>query len=153
MQKDSTPARELFTCRVPLEVRWRDVDAMGHVNNAVFLTYFEVGRVGYFREVFGKPGSLGSDFPFIIARASCDFLAPAKFGETIDIHVRISRIGGKSFEFEYLMTAQNDGRVVATGSTVQACYDYASGRTIEVPAGFKDAVFRYERTKPTNATG
>jgi acyl-CoA thioester hydrolase len=148
MPQNTVPKPEMFACCVPLEVRWRDVDAMGHVNNAVFLTYFEVGRVGYFRKLLGKPGMLGNDFPFIIARASCDFLAPAKFGETLDIRVRISRIGGRSFEFEYLVTAQSDGRAVATGLTVQACYDYATGRTIEVPAAFREAVLRYERTKP-----
>ena len=131
----------------PLEVRFRDLDGMDHVNNAVFLTYFEQGRVGYFKALGleAAPGVTASRrFPFILAEVRCRFLSPLRFGETPVVHLRCPRVGGKSFSFEYLITVAEDGRAVASGESVQVYYDYEAGRSAPVPQELRDVMEAYE---------
>jgi acyl-CoA thioester hydrolase len=93
-------------------VRFRDCDAMGHVNNAVFSTYLEEARIGV----------LGGLAPFILARVEIDFRSQLRAGEQIEIGTRCSRVGTKSFELEHVI--RSDGRVVADARSVLVGYDY-----------------------------
>ena len=113
-------------------VRFRDLDGMGHVNNAVFMTYMETARLNYFR-------SLGlGDNPLegmILARAEVDFRSPIELGEQIEVGVRTGRIGTKSFDLEQEVRA--DGRVAAEGKFVLVAYDYSANRSQEIPASWR----------------
>ncbi len=93
-------------------VRFRDCDAMGHVNNAVFSTYLEESRIDV----------LGGLRPFILARVEIDFRSQLRAGEEIEIGTRCSRLGTKSFDLEHQIRA--DGRVVADARSVLVAYDY-----------------------------
>ena len=87
-------------------VRFRDLDGMGHVNNAVFSTYLEQARLAW----FGEPTELPLQ-DVILARTEIDFRSPVAWGETVEIGVRPSRLGTKSFELEYeLRSGGQDGR-------------------------------------------
>jgi acyl-CoA thioester hydrolase len=96
-------------------VRFRDCDAMGHVNNAVFSTYLEESRIGVL-------GGLNS---FILARVEIDFRSELRMGEEVEVRTRCSRIGTKSFDLEHVIAA--GGRVVAEAKSVLVSYDYALG--------------------------
>lgn len=115
-----------FRFELPLEVRFRDLDALGHVNHATFLTYFEEARTAYWMKLVGT-GTLDA-LDFILARVECDYRASLVFPETVRVGVRCSRIGGKSFDLEYRVLRQ-DGGLAATGRTVQVGFDYSSGTT------------------------
>ena len=110
-------------------VRYRDLDAFGHVNNAVYLTYLEQARnawlaqLGLVREV--------ADIAMILARTEIDFRAQLGLNEEVEIGVRPSRFGTKSFELEYELRAGE--RVVAQAKSVLVGFDYASGETIAIP--------------------
>lgn len=121
-----------------VEVRWRDTDALGHVNNAVFLTYFEVGRVAFYQRVFGAERS--GDIDFILASVACDFLSPVFFGDRVAVAVRVSRAGRTSFEFEYELRRLPDGAPVARGRSTQVLYDYGRDAKKEVSAPWLAAV-------------
>jgi len=82
-----------FPIRTPIEVRFRDLDPLGHVNNAVYLTYAELGRMHYFRAI----GSDGGGGNFILARAEVDFLRPVHLGEHLEVGTRVTRVGNSSF--------------------------------------------------------
>jgi acyl-CoA thioester hydrolase len=99
-------------------VRFRDCDAMGHVNNAVFSTYLEEARIGV----------LGGLTPFILARVEIDFRSQLRAGEQIEIATRCARIGTKSFDLEHQIRA--DGRVVADARSVLVGYDYGTGQSV-----------------------
>jgi acyl-CoA thioester hydrolase len=99
-------------------VRFRDCDAMGHVNNAVFSTYLEEARIGV----------LGGLTPFILARVEIDFRSQLLAGEQIEIGTRCSRIGTKSFDLEHQIRA--DGRVVADARSVLVGYDYEAEQSV-----------------------
>ena len=106
-------------------VRFRDLDRMGHVNNAVFSTYLEQARLAWFGDEDGMPLS-----DVILARTEIDFRAPVGLGE-VEIGVRPSRLGTKSFELEYELHA--DGRVVAEARSVLVGYDYDRGASTQIP--------------------
>ncbi len=111
-------------------VRFRDVDAMGHVNNAVYLTYLEDARIAFLRP-------LGADVPdMILARAEIDFRAPLAEGDELEIGVRPVRVGTKSFELEYEVRVGDE--VAAEAKTVIVSYDYASGRPVAVPDHWRE---------------
>jgi acyl-CoA thioester hydrolase len=111
-------------------VRFRDLDAMGHVNNAVFATYVEQARIAFLSPHGAKIENM------ILARLEINFRSPAELGETIEITVMPSRIGTKSFDLEYVLRAGD--RVVAEAKTVLVAYDYERSRSVEIPERWKE---------------
>ena len=108
-------------------VRFRDCDAMGHVNNAVFSTYLEESRIGV----------LGDLIDFILARVEIDFRSELRMGEEVEVRTRCSRIGTKSFDLEHVISAGD--RVVAEAKSVLVSYDYELGTSVPVPDGLRRA--------------
>jgi acyl-CoA thioester hydrolase len=141
---DPKPEDFRFSCEIA--PRFRDLDAMGHVNNAVYATYFEVARTEYLRALgLGDSGGDGLGmFKFIMLDVYCRFVAPALLTDVLVAHLRTSSIGTKSFAFEYLITRRRDGGVVATGTSTQVYYDYEERRTLPVPPAFRERVERLE---------
>lgn len=124
----------LYTHRV--EVRFADCDPFGHVNNAVYLTYLEQARFGLWRRLWSlsqesaltAAGGAG----LILARAECDYKAPATFGQTLDVRLSLSGIGRTSFTYDYEIVDVADGRVMATARTVIVLFDYAAGKPVQI---------------------
>jgi acyl-CoA thioester hydrolase len=102
-------------------VRFRDCDAMGHVNNAVYSTYLEEARIGVL-------GGLGA---FILARVEVDFRDQLRAGEEVEVRTRCPRVGTKSFDLEHVISAA--GRVVAEARSVLVSYDYEREESVPVP--------------------
>ena len=115
-------------------VRFRDLDPMGHVNNAVFLTYIESARVAFLQHL-GAATSL-EEMSIIVARIEIDFRAPVGLGKDVDISVRASRFGGKSFDLDHELRV--DGEVVAEAKSVLVAYDYGKGQAIELPEEWRE---------------
>ena len=135
-------ADDLYRFSTTLEVRWRDVDALDHVNNAVYFNYLEQARLHYMRELgFLPPNSTAVGV--IIAEASCRFESPLKLGEQVTIRARVSEFRRTSFIFEYRIEG-GDGRLAATAQTVQVCYDYDGQRPSPIPDEWREAFIAYE---------
>ena len=133
---------DLFRFSTALEVRWRDVDALGHVNNAVYFNYLEQARLYYMRGlgfILQDPTQVG----FVIAEARCNFKSPLRLGERVMIHARISELRQSSFDFEYQISG-GDGRLAALAQTVQVCYDYTDQRSGPIPDVWREAFIAYE---------
>lgn len=125
-----------FTHR--LEVRFRDCDPMGHVNNAVYLTYLEQTRFAHWRSLWGfgspqlPPGMPG----VILARVECDYKRPAKYGEVLEVRLTVAEVGRSSFRYEYEIVDEQ-GRTVLVAKTVQVMYDYSTSRPVAIPADIR----------------
>ena len=117
-------------------VRFSDLDGMGHVNNAVFLTYLEQARLAWFRS-YGEEESMPLT-DVILAHTEIDFRLPLVFGETVSVGVRPSRLGTKSFELEYELRVGE--RLVAEARSVLVGYDYDAGQSTEVPERWRRRV-------------
>ncbi len=142
MSKGEELLKSRFRVIVPIQVRFRDLDAMGHVNNAVYLTYLEMGRVAYYRALMGKASP--KDFNFILAHAEIDFRSPIHLNEDILLGVSIVRVGNKSFQFAYEIREATTGRLIAEARSVQAMYDYSQQKTIPIPEEFRQRIEEFE---------
>ena len=125
--------------QIPIQIRWRDLDALGHVNNAVYLTYFELARLAYIRALLGDDAPrdprtlLPYDFQFILAEVTCRYRSPATLGDQLAVTVWVAQVGRKSFVFKYRITDDVTKRLVAEGCSTQVWYDYASNESRLVP--------------------
>jgi len=135
-------ANEAFTVVHEIVPRFRDTDAMGHINNAVYITYLEVGRQAYWARFEGR-----DDYrrvPFILAGVTCDFRSEANVDEVLQIALRCEWIGTRSFSFRYEIREKTSQRLVIEASTVQVCYDYAAKRSFPVPDDLRTRLEAFE---------
>ena len=135
-----------------IEVRFRDCDAMGHVNNAVYLTYLEETRFHHWR-AFGladaaisspapADAAAGEEVPgVIVARVEIDYRRAAKHGDLLSIHLGVAAIGRTSFTYEYEIVDQS-GALIATAKTVIVRFDYAAGRPVVISEELRQALTR-----------
>jgi acyl-CoA thioester hydrolase len=123
------------------EVTFRDLDAFGHVNNAVYLTYIENARIGYVRDVLCIESLEG--LLLIVASVKIDFRSRANLGETLEIGSRATRVGTKSFDLEHELRSQN-GRLVAETQTTLVAFDYEQDRTMQIPPEWRERIENYE---------
>ena len=132
-----------FRHRTPVQVRFRDIDAFGHVNNAVFFSFVELARIRYLLDVL-EPSEPFDRLPLILARVELDFRSPILFGEEVSVESRVDRIGRTSFGMSHRMTAGSDGRLVAEVASVLVTYDYATERPIPVPDAWRRRIAELE---------
>ncbi len=118
-----------YPVQVELAVAWGEMDALGHVNNVVYFRYFESARIAY----FSRLGASFSPAGPIVASASCDFLAPLAYPDTLRVGVGVTRVGTTSFTMRYELTSRARGLVAARGRTVCVWYDYALGAKARLP--------------------
>jgi acyl-CoA thioester hydrolase len=130
-----------FRVHCPIEVRFRDCDPIGHVNNAVYLTYLELARFAYWKAA--DIGRLAGEVSYIIARVEIDFRASAKTGDMLDVGIAIRGLGRTSFTMEYEIRDQ-DGRLVANASSVQVTYDYGAGNAVPLPDNVRARIAEFE---------
>lgn len=134
---------EGFRHVTPIAVRFRDIDAMGHVNNAVFFTYLESARVEYMSSVvFGTTSRNLSESGLILASISCDFKQPIYYGHTVEVGTQVAEIRNSSFLIEQRIEA--DGQLVALAEAVVVCYDYQAGKSVRVPDEIRVRVKAFE---------
>jgi acyl-CoA thioester hydrolase len=129
--------------RTPLQVRFRDTDAFGHVNNAVFFTYIELARIRYLLDVL-QPAEPFERMPLILARVELDFRSPIMFGEDVEVATQVDRIGRSSIAMSHRLTAGTDGRLVGEAQSVLVTYDYAAARPMPVPDEWRSRIAQHE---------
>ena len=126
-----------FPFHYKLQTRWKDMDAFGHVNNAVFLSYIEDARITFF-----KRWNLSDEKRSIImASAKIDYLRQIDHPSHLIVGEKISRIGKKSFGIESAVFIKDEADAVATSMVTCVCYDYTQNESVsvysEIVADFK----------------
>ncbi len=137
---DKEKDKEKFPVSTEVHVRFADVDAMGHVNNAHYLTFFEQARVSYFKRLHSldlRRMDASSAFGFIVAEIGVKFLSPAYLDEVMVVRIRVEEMRNKAFRFEYEVSDKDSGRMVATGFSVQVMYNYQKKETFPIPEDLK----------------
>ena len=114
--------------RFALATRYPDYDTKGHVNNAVFLTYFEMAREHAWKAIGGDV-----DFPFVVAEARIAYRAEAMIGDPLEIAIWTAEVRNKAWIWRYRITNPVSGALVAEGETVQVMFDYEARKSIPVP--------------------
>ena len=136
-----------FRFHTKVEARWSDLDEMRHINNALYLTYFEEARLRYFLAAcnidWEKDG-------VILATATVNYHLPLLFTDHAEIYVRTVKMGTKSFEFQYLIVrVEKDGShtLLTSGTSTQVMFDYKNNTSVPVPSYLREQMQAYETTK------
>jgi acyl-CoA thioester hydrolase len=129
---DATATSRPWQYRLPVKVQFRDLDLMGHVNNAVYLAYCEQARTEFYVRASGKASV--RDLDFVVARAEIDYRSSIRHDEDeVEVRVRTAEVGKSSWVLEYEIRRSTDGSVVAEARTVQVYYDYEKRRKRAIP--------------------
>jgi acyl-CoA thioester hydrolase len=123
-----------------IDVRFGDLDALGHVNHVVYLSYVEQVRTQYFQEVLGI--DVPSGLTWVIARVACDYLLPLAFGDRVDVGWRISRLGRASADYEFVL--MRGAGLVARGDGVLVNSDARAARSAPIPDAWRNAAAEYD---------
>lgn len=136
---------EGFRHKTRIQVRFKDVDKMGHVNNANHITYFELARMQYFAEVVGESIDWNKE-GIILARTEIDYKRPVLLEDEVWVYSRVSRLGRSSFEVEYCIQGIAGGEpyIAALGKSVQVCFNYLENKSIPVPESWREKVLKFE---------
>lgn len=149
MNTSRRPARSDFSHYTPIVVRWGDMDALGHINNAKFFTYDEQARMEYFSRFDKLVPRMWEVEGLILARLGCDFLQQLHHPATVDMGFRISRFGRSSMETE---CAVFDGeRLVAVLQGVVVWFNYQAQKSALIPDVVKAAIRERELLAPTES--
>lgn len=127
---NQAPAQICTMIYYPVEVRFQDLDAFGHVNNAIFLTYCEQARVRYYDSLFPLKGAL--DFPFLIVHAELDYKKPVTITDELEMGIGVARIGKASWDFVYEARNRKSQDIHCTARTVQAYWDHQKKSTAPI---------------------
>ena len=137
----------MFTYTHPINVRYRDLDPQGHVNNSVYLTYLEAARIGYYQEVGIYHPDQTLLTGMVVVRNEVDYLAPIQLGQEIKVKLRIEKLGTKSITFAFQMAAGLDGKTLAKGRSVMVAYDNTAENGIPIPAEWREKIINFEKSK------
>jgi acyl-CoA thioester hydrolase len=135
------PRNSSFRFRHTVEVRFRDLDVMGHVHHTLPLIYLEEARAAYWREIAGR--TRPTEIDYVLAEITCRFHKRIHWPGHLEVGLRVSSIGSKSFHMEFEIR-DGAGDVVASGSTVQVAYDYAAARSMMFDAETRRRIEAFE---------
>lgn len=123
-----------------LTVRFSDCDLLGHVNNAVYLTYFEECRVAWWRHLGATGGMPGVGA--ILVHASCNYRAPAHTSDELEVRLAVASLGNSSVTMDHEIVHVESGRLVADGRVVVVAFDYAAGSTVALPDATREKLLQ-----------
>ena len=134
-----------FPVTVDLPVQWGDQDAFQHVNNTVYLRWFESGRIAYARRVGLHELMAAERVGPILASIHCDYRRPITFPDSVRVGTRVARIGRTSLTMDHRIAAGSTGAIAAEGTSVIVLYDYTAAAPTPIPDRFRESIGRLER--------
>ena len=121
--------------KTPIQLRFKDIDALGHVNNANHLSFFELARINYFNDMIGADIDWENE-GMILARVTVDYKQPVLLQDKIVVYTGLVKTGTTSFELEYkLVREEKDGSetIMSVGTSVIVCYNYKEKKPVNIP--------------------
>jgi len=140
--------KEIFLHETKIQIRFKDLDKQGHVNNANHLTYAETARVAYFREVLGKDVDWNST-GLLLARTEIDYLQPIFLEDDLKILSSVTKLGTKSFDMENILIGSQEV-IFAKVKSVFVCYDYQVRNSIAIPEDWREKFVQFEKKYSEN---
>jgi acyl-CoA thioester hydrolase len=132
-----------FHHTLPIQLRFNDVDKFGHINNTVYLTYYDLGKLEYFSE--SCPAINAEEYGIIIAHIEIDFLSQILASSTIAVQTAVTEIGHKSMTLVQQVIDRNSNEVKCYCKSVIVAFDLATHETVAIPEEWKDSICVYEQ--------
>ena len=137
---DEKPA---FRHSIPVQMRFNDVDVLGHVNNSVYFTYYDLGKSAYFTTIRkGELDWMKSDV--VVANVNCNFYSPMFFGEPVQVTTRVESISEKSFKLHQRIVNVVTKEIKSECVTVMVAFDVESQSSMKLPSQWVKAICEYE---------
>lgn len=133
-----------FPAIAEIPVRWGDMDAFQHVNNTVYIRYFEIARIVYFDSSNLRSFMTGAGIGPILAEVSCRFRYPVTYPDTVLSATRVVKLETDRFTMEHLVVSRAAGRVAAQGAGTVVTFDYEAGRKAPIPPLLRDEILACE---------
>jgi acyl-CoA thioester hydrolase len=135
-----------YKYKTDIPIRFSDIDSFGHVNNAVYLTYFEIARTNYWKEVIGWDWNHAG---IILGRSEINYLKPITINDQIACYVRTIRIGNSSFDVMHVLVkiTEHGEEIVTTGKTVCISYDYSANKSVSIPPAERSSMIEYDEPR------
>lgn len=130
----------------PIQVRWADMDALGHVNNATYLTYIEQARVRYFGELGLWDGSI-NQLGLIMAKVTLEFRMPVFGTDDVYVYTRCARLGNRSFDTEQIIARRLNDDTLETVSfavVTVVVFDYKASKSTPIPEAWRKSLIAFE---------
>ncbi len=127
-----------------VEIRYGDIDAQRHVNNARYFSFMEQARVRYFQNLGLWQGRDFDTIGIILAEQRCKYFEPIMYDQEIHVGVRIVRLGQKSMDTEYLIQVPDSQSVLAFGEAILVAYSYEEGCSISIPETWRRTIVEFE---------
>ena len=135
---------KLYKHKIEVQPRFNDFDPMGHVNNTIFMNYFDIGKVDYFRAVWNTEIVDWKEIGLVIARVETDFISPILMGEKIIVRTTILRIGNKSLELSQQLVNSDTNQLKAAARTIMVGFDVNTNSAEPITEKCVEAISRYE---------
>lgn len=128
-----------------IQIRFKDIDKQGHVNNAVHLTYFEIARSDFFTKALTQRNDW-QETGIILASTKIDYNKPILFEDELYCLTKVSRFGETSFDVEHILIVKSNSKdvVVATGKSTLVCFNYKNNHTFKIPDDWKSSINLYQ---------
>jgi len=135
-----------YKYKTPIHIRFSDIDAVGHVNNAIYLTYFENARFDYWRDVLNWNFSENG---IIVARTEVNYLKPVLLHDKLICYVRVVRIGNSSFDVMQVLAkvTEKGEEICTTGKTVCISYDYTANKSVKIPSHARNRMIEHDEPR------
>ena len=145
-------AKKDFSYYHPIVVRYGDLDPQGHVNSAVYLTYLESARLGYYEKAGIWQRESGMLTGMVVAHIEINYLAPIHLGQSLQVGLSLAHIGNKSITFDFQIETEPDCQPLADGISVMVAYDNQKGKSMPLPPDWREKLTRFEKMDKTDET-
>ncbi|HKL38135.1 MAG TPA: thioesterase family protein [Bacteroidales bacterium] len=133
----------VFYHQTPIQIRFNDVDIMGHVNNSVYQNYFDYARLQYFEQVLGYRMDW-YDKALVLVKIEIEYLKPVQMYDQVRVFTRVYHLGNKSLRMEQRLVGEKEDDVRCRNYAVLSGFSYPEGRAVELQEKWRQAIVEYE---------
>ena len=144
MDPQTLPPISEFYHSVDLQLRFNDVDVLGHLNNTVYFSFYDTGKAYFFEHALGHPVDW-RHVETVIANVDCCYISPVFFGEEIKVYSRCMWIHEKSFQIQQVIVEKNTGQVKSAAESVMVSFDPHTQKAVPLPKAWREALERTMR--------
>lgn len=143
MDPHNIPDPSSFRHRCPIQLRFNDIDILGHVNNTVYFSFYDTGKAHYFNAV--REGDMNwQHVDTVIANVNCAYINSIIFGEDVEVLTRCESVSEKSFVLLQMLVDRNSGQVKSFCETVMVSFDPATHKSTPLPERWRRQFEQYE---------
>lgn len=141
MDPHTLPPISDFDHSVDLQIRFNDIDILGHLNNTVYFSFYDTGKAYYFEHILKDNGGMDwRKVETVLANVDCCYIEPVYFGDEIAVYTRCKEVHDRSFVLQQILVDKNTGRVKSAAETVMVAFDPVARTSMEMPARWRKAL-------------